>query len=399
VTARLAAQERASGTAAILVVMPSQTDGDAHGVAPTRIVIGLPLITRVVLAATAAGYDEVLVHGIDADAWRVLRGTAAVPLAASSDAAPRRRSRIVVLPANVIPQPRWLERLRDIPLDRGKVYVDGETAVVIDSERPEAVLAMVAAATSAPALTAAMCRVYEAVVLRPDDRGRFRLAAAADAPRAQRWLLRSLIKQNEGFMSRHVERPISLALTRQLARTSISPNAMTLVSVAIGLAGAPFFLSPSPPHQTVGALMFLTHSILDGCDGELARLKFLRSRLGAVLDFWGDNVVHVAVFTAMAIGWTLDIGATWPLALGALASAGTLGSAAVMFRHTAADEAIAAGATPAARLAGRLAHRDFIYVVLLASLFGKASWFLAVAAVGTPAFLLLALWLDRVRAR
>jgi len=110
-------------------------------------------------------------------------------------------------------------------------------------------------------------------------------------------------------------------------------------------------------------------------------------------------VVHVAVFTAMAVGWSVEIGATWPLVLGALASIGTLGSAAVMFRHTAADEAIAAGATLAARLAGRLANRDFIYAVLLASLFGKASWFLAIAAVGTPAFLLFALWVDRGRVR
>src|SRR2546426_3192414 len=38
----------------------------------------------------------------------------------------------------------------------------------------------------------------------------------------------------------------------------------------------------------------LAHSILDGCDGELARLKFQHSRWGAVLDFWCDNVVHVA---------------------------------------------------------------------------------------------------------
>ena len=399
-TARLATPERASATAAILVVVRAQSEDDApQAVGPTRVLVGLPLITRIVRAAAAAGYGEVLVHGIEADTWPVLRGTPAVPLGEPSDSARRSRARIVVLPSNVLPQPRWLQRLREIPLDPGKVYVDDNAAIVIDSERPEAVLTLIAASTSATALTAAMRRMYEAVALRADDTGRFRLAAGTDVPRAQRWLLRSLIKQHEGFMSRHVERPISLALTRQLARTSISPNAVTLVSIAIGLAGAPFFLSSSASYQTAGALLFLTHSILDGCDGELARLKFLRSPLGAVLDFWGDNVVHVAVFAAMAIGWSLETGATWPLVLGVMAGLGTLGSAAVMFRHTAADEAIAAGATLAARLAGRLANRDFIYVVLLASLFGKAAWFLAVAAVGTPAFLLFALWVDRGRVR
>ena len=42
---------------------------------------------------------------------------------------------------------------------------------------------------------------------------------------------------------------------------------------------------------------------------ELARLKFLESRTGAILDFWGDNVVHVAVFSCMAIGWSVHAAA------------------------------------------------------------------------------------------
>jgi phosphatidylglycerophosphate synthase len=62
---------------------------------------------------------------------------------------------------------------------------------------------------------------------------------------------------------------------------------MTLVSLAVGLVGAPFFLSETWGYQLTGALLFLAHSILDGCDGELARLKFLESRTGALLDFWG----------------------------------------------------------------------------------------------------------------
>ena len=118
-------------------------------------------------------------------------------------------------------------------------------------------------------------------------------------------------------MSRHFERKISLAITRRLALTRVTPDMMTVVSVGIGLLGAPFFLSASPVYQLVGALLFLTHSILDGCDGELARLKFMESPHGAILDFWGDNVVHVGVFSCMAVGLSFAQDATWPLALGA----------------------------------------------------------------------------------
>ena len=94
------------------------------------------------------------------------------------------------------------------------------------------------------------------------------------------------------------------------------------MSVLIGLAGAAFFVSPRPALQFTGALLFLLHSILDGCDGELARLKFQESRFGGVLDFWGDNVVHSAVFASMlgAMGSILGVvvGVALPVLAGLL---------------------------------------------------------------------------------
>src|SRR5947209_18714202 len=141
-------------------------------------------------------------------------------------------------------------------------------------------------------------------------------------------------------MSRHVERKSSRAITGGLAVTRVTPDVMTVVSVGLGLLGAPFFLSSSPAYQLVGALLFLTHSILDGCDGELARLKFMESARGAILDFWGDNLVHIAVFTCMAIGLSVTREATWPLALGALTVVATLGAAALASREIMRDTAL-----------------------------------------------------------
>ena len=98
----------------------------------------------------------------------------------------------------------------------------------------------------------------------------------------------------------HVERPISLQISRRLAGTAITPNQMSLISIAVGICGGPFFLSSRPLMQTIGALLFLAHSILDGCDGELARLKFQQSRWGGVLDFWGDDVGTLSFRAAWA---------------------------------------------------------------------------------------------------
>jgi phosphatidylglycerophosphate synthase len=221
------------------------------------------------------------------------------------------------------------------------------------------------------------------------------LHTRVDLRQAEKALLRALIKDTEGFMSRHFDRKISLAISRRLAGTRITPNHMTVVSVAIGVFGALFFLSPRPLMQTAGAVCFVLHSIVDGCDGELARLKFQESRWGGLLDFWGDNLVHFAVYSAIAIGWSNAIGKSWPLLLGAAAILGNLLSAGFVHRQTMATASPTAGplfthvsrsTTPTSRVADELSRRDFIYLVLILSFFGKANWFLAMAAVGAPIF-------------
>ena len=215
-------------------------------------------------------------------------------------------------------------------------------------------------------------------------------------------LLRGLVKDTDGFMARHVERPISLRIVRRLARTAITPNQITLFSVAVGLAGASFFLSTLWQLQTAGALLFLAHSILDGCDGELARLRFQQTRLGGVIDYWGDNVVHIVTFVCMAIGWSLSIAAAWPLSLGAAAALGNLGSAGFVYWRTMRpkDDSgplfTSVSTAPdhgLARLLDAASRRDFIYLVVILALFGKSNWFLVLAAVGAPIFFFLLMFL------
>ncbi len=355
---------------------------------------GLPLLRRIVLAGGRAGFARVLVHGLRGGVNGLLAETPAAALEGAEPLAAASRQRIVVMPANVVPQPQWLRGLREMPLEEETVYIDPATIAVVETATPERVLAVAAGSGSAGELVAGLRRLFPRPPRALDPAGRFPLRGPADLPRAETWLMRSLIKSSEGFMSRHFERLVSLSVTRRLLTTRVTPDAMTLVSVAIGLVGAPFFLSSRPAHQLAGGLLFLTHSILDGCDGELARIKFMESRRGAILDFWGDNLVHVAVFACMAIGWSLAAAATWPLLLGALAITSTIGSAAATSPQSRWE-------TPAAgngqrsfgvRLADSLAHRDFIYLVIALGAFGKAAWFLALVAAGAPLFLILVLW-------
>jgi phosphatidylglycerophosphate synthase len=212
---------------------------------------------------------------------------------------------------------------------------------------------------------------------------------------AEERLLQGLRKKEDGILTRLISRRISLAVTRRLAGTRVTPNAMTLVCLALGLAAAWCFLSPALPRQIAGGVLFLLHSILDGCDGELARLKFRESRAGGVLDFFGDNTVHVAVFSALAVAWSRAVGRPWPLLLGALAVAGTILCAGFIYLYAMKPRPgggpILTTVSPErrtrlAQVLDALARRDFIYLVMVLALFGKAYWILAPTAIGTPAF-------------
>ncbi len=311
---------------------------ETPGIPPETVLLGLPILRRTVLSALRAGFERIVVVQGSPELGRTLEGTPARMEATAPEDAVR-------LPWNVIVSTNDLKAIRTGA---------GSAGVPVHS--------------------------------------------AADLPRAEKHLLRSLIKDTEGFMSRHFDRKISLAISRRLAGTRVTPNQMTVVSVAIGVFGSLFFLSPAPGMQVAGALCFLLHSIVDGCDGELARLRFQESRYGGLLDFWGDNLVHLAVYTAIAVGWSRSIGRAWPLALGAAAVVGNVLSAAFVYRHTMGAQPPQSGplftsvskhSSRMSRVADELARRDFIYLVLILSAFGKAHWFLVMAAAGAPIFFLV----------
>lgn len=388
----------------MLLTVPAGAIG-GNGVSADTRIAGLPLLLRIVLAATRAGFRQILLHPACAAEDRgLLAGTAATVLAPDGRFPPLSRSRIVLLATHVLPQVKWLRSLLEMPIEPDRLYTDGAAVAVIETDDPDRVLAEAARCDGAEELFRSLGKAFETGDLPFGPEGRFTLATPHAVSKAEAWLLGSLVKEAEGFMSRHVERRISLALTRRLASTRITPNVMTFVSLGVGLLGTPFFLSQIPAYQLAGALLLLSHSILDGCDGELARLKFQESRLGSLLDFWGDNVVHVAVMAGIAIGWSLATHSAWPLLIGGVAAASVLVTATFVYRLTRQETAVAGPLFPSGsrtrtswlpRMTDLLARRDFIYLVVLLSAAGKAAWFLVLAAVGTPIFFLVLVWVAR----
>jgi len=109
-------------------------------------------------------------------------------------------------------------------------------------------------------------------------------------------------KQIDGPVSKHINRFFSLKLTRRLAKHKLTPNQITVMSTLIGLLGSLFFFgagslavrSPGSvwPLMFIAGLLIQASSILDGVDGEIARLKYQVSPYGAYFDCILDRYVE-----------------------------------------------------------------------------------------------------------
>ena len=110
--------------------------------------------------------------------------------------------------------------------------------------------------------------------------------------KAETKLLDTLKKPSDGPISRYLNRPISTRVTRHLLRTDITPNYVSFFSFILAMLGALFFFLGGYINLIVGAILAQVSSVIDGCDGEIARLKFQETDFGAwfdaVLDRYAD---------------------------------------------------------------------------------------------------------------
>ncbi len=110
--------------------------------------------------------------------------------------------------------------------------------------------------------------------------------------KAENILLANLKKTSDGPVSRHLNRPISIRISKYLLKKCITPNQISFFTFILSVIGAIFFFLGGYVNLLIGGVLAQVSSIVDGCDGEIARLKFQTSEFGgwfdAVLDRYAD---------------------------------------------------------------------------------------------------------------
>jgi phosphatidylglycerophosphate synthase len=116
-------------------------------------------------------------------------------------------------------------------------------------------------------------------------------------------LFADLLRGDLGFIARHLNKKISFPITRHLlCRLPVTPNQVTIGSALLGLLGCGLVATGSPGSTMLGMAAAQLQSVLDGCDGELARVRFQQTAIGEWLDSLMDDGLNLALVLAITSG-------------------------------------------------------------------------------------------------
>ncbi|HEY0711088.1 MAG TPA: CDP-alcohol phosphatidyltransferase family protein [Polyangia bacterium] len=243
-------------------------------------------------AATPGRSDQppagpiVVISGVGADAAGAGLKVAGLTLVERSARQLVRQGHRVILAADPIAVPR----------PRRFFWPAG--AQIVEATSPTEVAALAQTNGAARIVPANQVRIHTR-----DATGTVTVTDATSRQRAEDTIFRELLRGDLGLVARTLNKPVSFRITRYLfCRLPITPNQVTLLAAAIALCGAYFIAQGTGASMILGYFLAHVQSVLDGCDGELARVRFQQSAIGEWLDTIVDDGLNLTLAIATGVG-------------------------------------------------------------------------------------------------
>ena len=150
---------------------------------------------------------------------------------------------------------------------------------------------------------------------------------------AERRLGEALRKPTDGPISRLINRRLSIPISLALTHTAITPNQISVFNLILGVAAGLLFATTSYPVLVFGGILLQLASILDGCDGEVARLRFRQSVNGQWVDTITDNISYVAFLIGLVVGQFRREPTAMTLWLGGIAALAIITGLVIMYQR------------------------------------------------------------------
>ena len=212
----------------------------------------------------------------------------------------------------------------------------------------------------------------------------------SDLLSAERKLYQSLGSTLDSpLLDKYVIRKLSGLISKLSIRTPVTPNQITIMSLVLGLLSGFFFSFGGYTYNTPAGLLYFFSVVLDQCDGEVARLKYMESKYGSVLDIICDTLVNVAL--VVGITWSVYQvgGSSFTIVLGLLAIAGISISIFLTTYSDVNNKDQTYNKTK--KWIDKLNNKDFFYIIIFVCIaINQMIWFLLIMAIGTNIF-----WITR----
>jgi len=128
-----------------------------------------------------------------------------------------------------------------------------------------------------------------------------RLSDDKDSPKKAEDLIFNYVgKTATGWISRNINSKFSLPTSRLLVKTPLTPN---MISVGINIIGSLCGIFYAIGHPVIGALFMHIATVLDRCDGEVARVKLMETKKGQWVDTVSDQATVLSFLIGVPVGY------------------------------------------------------------------------------------------------
>ena len=111
-------------------------------------------------------------------------------------------------------------------------------------------------------------------------------------------------RELQDSLNHYLYHPLAWQLAKVLARTPITPNMVSVIGAGFVVAAGIAYSQPWwPASALLGMLLHMTWHVVDGADGDLARMTGRSSPIGEMVDGVCDYASHIILY--FILGWLL----------------------------------------------------------------------------------------------
>ncbi len=226
-------------------------------------------------------------------------------------AASSMEGRALIINANLLFEKDLIETVRSVKARADEIVVCREGVHPLPiMEIPRSSWEGLAEFTSVKARSIESCLKHilenapQAVAQKPAAVNTFLVRRRRDRAVAEKFLTEAIRHSTGGPVAKYINKRFSLPASILLSKMWASPNVITAINIVIGVFSG-VFAADGHRYDVIllGAVLFQIASIVDGCDGEVAKLTFRSSKFGQYIDSLSDNLSLGSFMTGLIAGY------------------------------------------------------------------------------------------------